>query len=283
MLRALIFAVIAGIFAAAASWLVNALRHPKWLTTRVTIWLIVGVTLAASVAAVIQAGRGSRGQAIGGLPQPSPDSPRRVEEKLVGALDPGMTYDRIRQLLGNSEPDKKRTLETGFIAQFRREWEFIHVVVDNEGNSDAIAVISRDEEFRPEPLGPWPSPIGRTIAEFAQEIDASASGLMSFCGAQRTAYVEIEGFVSSASEFRSMAFGNLSTGNMDCASWDNSMDCGPQASNDKDFDFADCLTSTGWDSSSGQEFRRTTLVSAVVVTAPDQPITLDMLCLPEDL
>ncbi|MDG4826568.1 hypothetical protein O7635_32360 [Asanoa sp. WMMD1127] len=154
--------------------------------------------------------------------------------------------------------------------------------VDRRGDTDAIAVIARDARFRPGPLARWPAAIGKTIAEFEAETDASVSGLIGFCGARRSAYMEIDAVSSAAVEFRSIAFGNLSTGPIDCATVDSSMLCQPESWSDESFDVAGCLHSTGWNDEAGRKLRRETTIWAVVVTAPDHPVTTEMFRLPED-
>jgi hypothetical protein len=275
--------MVAGVCAAVVSWLVNALGHPRWLTARNAMLLVAGVTVLAAMVATVQ--EDSVPQESATSRQPSSDDRRQAEEKLIGRLDPGAPYARVKQLLGNQEPDRKMAVRTGFIAQFRREWEYVHVLVDKQGNTDAIGIISRDERFRPDALALWPSPFGKTIAEFEKELDTPITGLMSFCGAHRGAYIEVVDTdrVPAAFEFRSTAFGNLSTGPMGCASWETSMECYPRDWDSGEFNLASCLQSTGWDGPAGRNFRRETAVWAVVVTAPDHHLTLDMLRLPEDI
>ncbi|MDG4826569.1 hypothetical protein O7635_32365 [Asanoa sp. WMMD1127] len=109
-MTALVLALVAGACAAVVSWMVNALRHPRWLTTRRAVVAIGAVTAVAAVVAVTQT-------------TSDPNARREAEERLVGSLDPGTRYDRIRQQLGGAEPDRTVETRAGFVAQFAREWE----------------------------------------------------------------------------------------------------------------------------------------------------------------
>lgn len=283
VIKALVLAAAAGFAAAFIAWLINRIRHPAWLTTGRTIVLIsVGVLVVAAIGL-------AQGDSVGLHKRPATDEPRasdrrNAEERLIGELDPGGTFSRLKQILGGQEPDRLTNLGEGFVAQFEREWEYIHTLVDRDGNIDSIAIIAKVEDFHPEGLGAWPSPFGKTIGQYEDEIAALVTGLISSCGAKRSIYVEIvdTDLVPAAYRFQSVAFGNMNWGPIDCYSRDLEFNCYPDETAVK-FDFASCLSTTPWDGSSGKKFRYETPVWAVVVTAPNHHITLDMLRLPDEI
>jgi hypothetical protein len=269
------WAVAGGTVAALLGWLINRFSHPAWLTKRRSIALTAVLVVAAGAISVIAGGP------IGNSSD-SPTARRSAEEKLVERLDPGQTFSSLKQLLGGQEPDRQSRLATGFIARFDRTWEYITTVVDADGNTSSIAVVRKDQHFRPKTIGAWPAPFGRTIADYEHETP-SITGLAGYCGGKHALYLEVVDTirVPASRRLESIAFGNMDEGPIDCGS-PEAVQCDP-AETGSTFSFEQCLTTSHWDGPDGRQLRQSTQVWAVVVTAPDRHLTPDMVRLPDEI
>src|SRR5436190_2947108 len=159
-MAALLAAIVTGAAAFVIGWLTNRLGHPAWLTRNRTIGLIVVAVLVVAAIGVLP------NLHLGG----GEDSRRRAEERLIEQLSPGQTFLRVKQLLAGQEPDRKTKLGDGFLAQFEREWEFVQTVVDANGDTVSIGIVTKSERFRLDRIGSWPGPFGKTIAEYEKDL-----------------------------------------------------------------------------------------------------------------
>jgi hypothetical protein len=105
------------------------------------------------------------------------EAAKRREEALLSELQPGGTYPRLQQLL-DQEPDRRSDLSSGYVVQFERPYEYVQVVVGDDGNVRSVGVLLRDGTLRPPRLGAWDAPFGRSIAEYEEQTGIMVSAFV---------------------------------------------------------------------------------------------------------
>ncbi|MFF5083675.1 hypothetical protein ACFY36_42060 [Actinoplanes sp. NPDC000266] len=236
--------------------------HPvRLMSLMLTSILVIAIAILVAVLAI--------------RPQRNPPHQTASEEQILEKLEPGGTYARFKQLL-NQEADKEDRIQDGFIAQFDRESEYIHAVVNGDGKVLAITVVLKDgATLRPSHLGGWPYPFGKTVAQHEDALRFEPDGAAGVCGARHGAYLNVYNTTDASYDFQRMAFGFIDTGDFDCTGIDIKLTtCDP---NENDGGFGACLDRMEWKSAPARQVREKIAASAIVVTAPDVDITTEML------
>lgn len=208
----------------------------------------------------------------------------RAEEKLLRELKPGQGYYKINEKL-QSEPDYSIKLKSGkTLHQYERQYETLQILVNKAGTTLSIGIYAKTSEFRPSvQIGGIDvrlnaTTIGRAVAPF------SPAAANAYCGAHKAGYFEAYYPMPNALEARNLVVG-LSNANSNI---DVSDACKVEAESkceapddpveNKVFKgFAKCVVK----SRSAQALRNELKTTVLIVTAPAQEITRDMLYPPD--
>lgn len=196
------------------------------------------------------------------------------EEALVSQLAPGETFDKMVQVLG-SVPNYKEALKSGnTINIFNRKWETLQLLVDRSGTVLSMGVYAKVSAFQLN-LPPGVTLNGPSIA--AQEPNpytlVSAYG---FCGADAVAYYEVHSSARAVGSY-SVILGTIDSGfsPSSCEAVNRCMRTarGQYFTPKLSRTMLSCMTTT----SAGRKWRTELSPSMIIVVAPGQKVTSDML------
>ncbi len=214
---------------------------------------------------------------------------RHMEEKMVSQLTAGKEYERLAQIIG-SAPDHKMNLASGrTLYQYERRWEVIQLLVDRSGDVVSIGVYGKDKAFHANfRLGGVKIILGETFIGKALPDDDIPSAANVYCGAHKAGYFEAYSELPLALGGDNIVLGisDIQT-IVETVGYDLKPVCTlallpqctpPSGNNVVSAGYARCLLRN----SKARQFRRSLPLSVVIIAAPGQEITPDMLIPPDD-
>jgi hypothetical protein len=208
---------------------------------------------------------------------------RQREEAMVSSLVPGEDFARLVQIIG-SLPDFHERLHSGMqLCAFDRRWEYIQLLVNNSGMVSSVGIYAKTSSFKAKVIDGFVIN-GPPIDE---QTVYQPLGVAGACAASWYDY--FEGYTLPASgDYRSVIFGAMpgtdtsspaSVGTI-CRIFNSGKHCIQHYDDPPhlgalslDAHLLNCMRSiNAW-----QYMQRDISPALVIVTAPNQPITADML------
>jgi len=215
---------------------------------------------------------------------PRPPSRLQIEQNMVGELVAGESYARLSALVGTPADFDVKLPSGNSLYQYERQWETIQMVVNPEGKVLSVGVYAKSASFYPHVGIPGAQIVlDRTLISKSLP-DFQPDRVNAYCGAHQAGYFEAYDNLPMAYDLRGLVVGvsNSETTNINVLPiCDMGGACGELSPSGDNLSaaYARCLLALPI----AGKIRNGLPVSAVIVTAPDQPITTDMLYTPYDI